>query len=225
MEELFNPTFESEEPASANADQCPPNDFLAALVKATSVDCRPLKNITNKIGVIEGVQLDTTERSCGTGMSKNGSSAKKKGKTDKGNFCFPDGGWVCSLCQNYNFYGRLKCNRCGKAKSKEDPEGKPKHLIRKENNENILQAAERPAKKPAGKKTLKERTGDWVCLSCRNLNFAFRKQCNRCKLGRELVGSEINKKPSEIPEAAYVNNQELGFYAEIPLGQTEMDEE
>ena len=30
-----------------------------------------------------------------------------------------------------------------------------------------------------------ERVGDWVCYSWSNLNFSFRKICNRCKLSRE----------------------------------------
>ena len=47
------------------------------------------------------------------------------------NFNFPDGGWVCSQCQNYNFSGRVKCNRCNKGKSKLDYNGKPKHLLKK----------------------------------------------------------------------------------------------
>lgn len=25
------------------------------------------------------------------------------------------------------------------------------------------------------------RSGDWVCLKCKNLNFAFRNDCNKCK--------------------------------------------
>ena len=25
------------------------------------------------------------------------------------------------------------------------------------------------------------RKGDWICPYCHNLNFAFRKKCNRCK--------------------------------------------
>ena len=29
------------------------------------------------------------------------------------------------------------------------------------------------------------RTGDWVCLLCNNLNFAFRKNCNKCKDKKE----------------------------------------
>ena len=26
-----------------------------------------------------------------------------------------------------------------------------------------------------------ERSGDWICNSCKNLNFAFRIECNRCR--------------------------------------------
>ena len=32
-----------------------------------------------------------------------------------------------------------------------------------------------------------ERTGDWICKNCRNLNFAFRIECNRCKLPKKEV--------------------------------------
>ena len=34
-------------------------------------------------------------------------------------------------------------------------------------------------------KTIKERKGDWICQLCLNLNFAFRKICNRCKTPKE----------------------------------------
>lgn len=27
-----------------------------------------------------------------------------------------------------------------------------------------------------------EREGDWTCFNCKNLNFSFRKKCNRCKV-------------------------------------------
>lgn len=26
-----------------------------------------------------------------------------------------------------------------------------------------------------------QRQGDWICYHCNNLNFSFRKRCNRCK--------------------------------------------
>eukprot|EP00826_Nyctotherus_ovalis_P054373 TRINITY_DN7115_c0_g2_i9.p1 TRINITY_DN7115_c0_g2~~TRINITY_DN7115_c0_g2_i9.p1 ORF type:complete len:264 (+),score=36.59 TRINITY_DN7115_c0_g2_i9:186-977(+) len=96
----------------------------------------------------------------------------------KKSFKFPEGGWVCSICQNYNFCGRVYCNRCGKTKAKEDHVGKPKHLLRKENNENEPLISTKPSKV---KKQGKDRSGDWVCHSCKNVNFAFRQQCNRCK--------------------------------------------
>ena len=30
-----------------------------------------------------------------------------------------------------------------------------------------------------------ERAGDWICKNCKNLNFAFRNECNRCKLPKK----------------------------------------
>ena len=64
----------------------------------------------------------------------------------KENFDFPDGGWVCSQCQNYNFKGRVKCNRCHKSKSGCDQDGKPKHLIR-QNEKESLQPQQQPSKR------------------------------------------------------------------------------
>lgn len=48
--------------------------------------------------------------------------------SEKKNFEFPDGGWECSKCQNYNFKGRKACFRCKKSKGEEDTEGKPEHM-------------------------------------------------------------------------------------------------
>lgn len=36
-------------------------------------------------------------------------------------------------------------------------------------------------KKQNKKKNFVEREGDWTCFYCKNLNFSFRKKCNRCK--------------------------------------------
>ena len=42
-----------------------------------------------------------------------------------------------------------------------------------------------------------ERSGDWICKNCRNLNFAFRVECNRCKLPK--------KDAIEIPKNKDIN--------------------
>jgi hypothetical protein len=39
-----------------------------------------------------------------------------------------------------------------------------------------------------------ERVGDWVCLSCNNVNYQFRKECNLCSLLRADIGKTISTK-------------------------------
>ena len=82
-------------------------------------------------------------------------------------------GWQCSKCNNFNFESRIKCNRCSELKS-------PKTLIqiKKETEEKNLGDKK--------KKILIEKKGDWQCPKCHNLNFAFRKECNRCHLSKEI---------------------------------------
>ena len=45
-----------------------------------------------------------------------------------------------------------------------------------------------------------KREGDWICYKCKNLNFAFRNVCNKCKLPKEEsekflfdIGNELMK--------------------------------
>lgn len=161
----------------------------------------PLQNVTNRTQKVP---------------EKDKSQKKKAGESKQ--FKFPEGGWVCLECENYNFQGPAKCNRCGKVKTKEDPVGKPKHMLRTENDENIP-----PTKSKDQKKQLRERTGDWLCVSCRNINFAFRKQCNRCKLNKELVGSTLGV-PNDFQSNIWNPNQNacysyfpnMDYNAEIP---------
>ena len=45
-------------------------------------------------------------------------------------------------------------------------------------------------------KPFTEREGDWICKCCKNLNFAFRVECNRCKLPKgadSKTNNEENK--------------------------------
>ena len=47
-------------------------------------------------------------------------------------------------------------------------------------------------------KPFMERTGDWICKKCKNLNFAFRQECNRCKFPKkEEYENENNEKKED----------------------------
>lgn len=72
-------------------------------------------------------------------------------------------GWICELCNNFNYETRKKCNRCHINK-------KPKKIntyLLSEKNKNI------------------NHKNDWHCPSCGNFNYSFRIICNRCQKKKE----------------------------------------
>jgi hypothetical protein len=90
-------------------------------------------------------------------------------------------GWICKQCNNFNFETRNKCNRCLAIKN-------PKSLeeINKKKDEN-----------KKNKKKVKERKTDWLCLNCQNLNYGFRKNCNRCQIQRKEEFPSIYLEPNQ----------------------------
>ena len=85
-------------------------------------------------------------------------------------------GWICSFCNNFNFESRNKCNKCKQnktpIKNKKKNNNNDNNFHKNNNNENKTQ------------KQFSEREGDWICFNCKNVNFAFRKLCNRCQLSK-----------------------------------------
>ena len=49
-----------------------------------------------------------------------------------------------------------------------------------------------------------EREGDWICKICKNLNFAFRLECNRCKVPKDSESKVI--KNVDIKNSQALNN-------------------
>ena len=71
-------------------------------------------------------------------------------------------GWICELCNNFNYETRKKCNRC--------------HIAKKPKKINTYLLAEKF-------KNLKHKN-DWHCPDCGNFNYSFRIICNRCQKRR-----------------------------------------
>ena len=119
---------------------------------------------------------------------------------------FPDGGWECCNCSNYNFKGRKSCHRCKKSKSDNDTKGKPNHMFLSMIEKKEIKASKQKEKRkihvhaaltaiqngthiddgidsttPAEFRG-KVREGDWACCRCMNFNYAFRDSCNKCGL-------------------------------------------
>ena len=81
-------------------------------------------------------------------------------------------GWYCPYCNNFNYESRIKCNRCKKPKNFLD------YKNIKNNDSNVNK------NNFEGKIQFSDKEGDWICFNCKNINFAFRKICNRCQLSK-----------------------------------------
>ena len=54
-----------------------------------------------------------------------------------------------------------------------------------------------------------ERQGDWICKFCKNLNFAFRNECNRCKVPKKVCVESV--KQNEENETKNNTNNKMKF--------------
>ena len=79
-------------------------------------------------------------------------------------------GWICTLCNNFNYDTRKKCNKCHIFKY-------PKKIV------DYLQPKIN---------TSMAHTHDWLCKYCGNYNYAFRLNCNRCQSLKEHAALFVN---------------------------------
>ena len=118
----------------------------------------------------------------------NVNKREKKNETEYLVEMFGRRGWICKLCNNFNYETRVKCNRCGILK-------RPKKLTE------IKQRSEDERNKE----------GDWCCVHCKNLNYSFRTICNRCKIPKFIafinnnMVNEINLPMIQSPSFFYIN--------------------
>jgi len=79
-------------------------------------------------------------------------------------------GWICILCNNFNYETRNKCNRCGEIKN-------PKKI-------NNLKFKMKKDKKYNNQNDNQNK--DWICSYCKNFNYSFRNICNKCNIPKTI---------------------------------------
>ena len=72
-----------------------------------------------------------------------------------------------------------------------------------------------------------ERVGDWVCLSCDNLNFSFRDVCNRCDrlridVGRTIMSQEELDTRQTVAPITTNTDEQFQILCEIALKKAAM---
>ena len=72
------------------------------------------------------------------------------------------------------------------------------------NNKNVYGKYQKKKSRP-----FIERQGDWICKLCKNLNFAFRNECNRCKVPKKDCLESV--KQNEENETKNNNNNNKKF--------------
>ncbi|RJU86685.1 MAG: hypothetical protein DWC02_04235 [Candidatus Poseidoniales archaeon] len=96
--------------------------------------------------------------------------------------------WICPKCQNSNFAFRTECNRCGEAKgsgtSRFQRSDRRGHDDRRGRNDRRRgDRGGRDSRRDRGDRRGNQGThsnNDWECRECKNSNFSFRTECNRC---------------------------------------------
>jgi len=73
-------------------------------------------------------------------------------------------GWICQICNNFNYQGRKICNRCHNKKQAKDINNLFSEGYFNEKQKN-----------------------DWLCNYCGNINFSFREICNMCKIQKNYI--------------------------------------
>jgi len=95
-----------------NRPQQPVNVPVAAVAPPKKENARE-----NKRRPLKNAVQPTTNN---TFSNQSTSSSDPKKVPGELGFQFPDNGWVCKQCQNYNFPGRTCCHRCKKVKMTDD---------------------------------------------------------------------------------------------------------
>ena len=106
-----------------------------------------------------------------------------RGRDNRGNQ-HGDNDWDCAKCKNSNFAFRTECNRCG------EPKGEGRGRGRSDDRRDYSRGRESRGRNSGNQ----HGDNDWDCPKCKNSNFSFRTECNRCGESKGQGRSDSNSR-------------------------------
>ena len=94
-----------------------------------------------------------------------------------------DNDWDCPKCKNSNFAFRTECNRCGESKGRGDSNFQRNDRRGRDDRRGGNESRGRDDRRGGNDRRGNGNThgeNDWDCRECKNSNFSFRNECNRC---------------------------------------------
>lgn len=142
--------------------------------------------INNSYNYLGNNFLNNKQNSTNSNLNSNQNlkkpKKKKKKKTIDDDYTiemFGRRGWICEGCNNFNYESRKNCNRC-KIPKKPLKRGVILDNKGKRNLNNLMNEMNFNHK------------DDWNCYNCGNINYAFRLNCNRCQMKRDIAERNNN---------------------------------
>ena len=169
------------------------NYFLPSLINNQNQNCQGLNSISNQLDILN-INSETyffNRKMKSRFFNKNEVEEEEKKIDFESISTNSDSFSGKSDTENNNFNKK----KHDVMEIKQDNKKKKKICIKKGKNGKFL-------------KGFKERDGDWTCYYCKNLNFKFRNECNRCHITKEISDKGHEKYFQDVLNQININQEE-----------------
>ncbi len=169
------------------------NYFLPSLINNQNQNCQGLNSISNQLDILN-INSETyffNRKMKSRFFNKNEVEEKEKKIDFESISTNSDSFSGKSDTENNNFNKK----KHDVMEIKQDNKKKKKICIKKGKNGKFL-------------KGFKERDGDWTCYYCKNLNFQFRNECNRCHITKAISDKGHEKYFQDVLNQININQEE-----------------
>ena len=169
------------------------NYFLPSLINNQNQNCQGLNSISNQLDILN-INSETyffNRKMKSRFFNKNEVEEEEK-KIDFESISTNSDSFSGKSDTDNNNFNKQKHDVM---EIKQDNKKKKKICIKKGKNGKFL-------------KGFKERDGDWTCYYCKNLNFQFRNECNRCHITKAISDKGHEKYFQDVLNQININQEE-----------------